>query len=699
LKVVILSSVYQPGWGVGLVISKYAQGLVANNYEVFIATPDIGEQTVAVPHVIKIGTTRKDVSTLLKAIKPDIVIANTPPYFRYIAQIDGIDCIKIAYDYGEPFPFLFTGNERHMREMVDYHKYNSWIPEFHLHICISEFIKQCAGFTASHVLHLGANHINRVNRGHQSLPGEINGLKRPIITTLCRIGEGESRYKGIDVLKNVKQQLAGLQSDKDFNFIVMGRLAQGGEAIKKDLEKNGIRVFSDVSEDFKAALLTESDVFFSPSLWEGFDLPLVEAQYLGTAAVALSTGAHPEVCPFHFSTIDEVVNQINALCANEEYRLWCAKTCENFVTRKFNWENYVPRLVSLLQDAVQQKLEGRLNRLGKPDMPGRQSTTLKKQALAKHLHRVGIEANVKEQSGIFKVECYLKTNPLVSIIIPNRDHLEDLQRCISSIVTKSTYLNYQIVIMENGSYDRRIFDYYKKLEADHENIHVYHWTGTFNYSAVNNFGVKNSNGEYLLFLNNDTEVITGSWIEEMLQFCQRPDVGAVGTKLYYPDGTIQHAGVILGIRRVAGHSHRYYPGSSAGYMNRLSIVKNVSAVTAACMMTKRTVFNEVNGFTEDLSTAFNDIDYCLKIREKGYLIIWTPYSELYHYEMQTRGTDDTPEEQARFASEFNYMRDKWGPVLDSDPYYNPNLTLEKEDFSVSPKPISKLLPRSQIVME
>jgi GT2 family glycosyltransferase len=213
-------------------------------------------------------------------------------------------------------------------------------------------------------------------------------------------------------------------------------------------------------------------------------------------------------------------------------------------------------------------------------------------------------------------------------------------------------------------------------------VRVLEWDKPFNYSAVNNYAVENSKGDYLIFLNNDTEVITNRWIEEMLMLCLRDDVGAVGAKLIYLNETIQHGGVILGLGGVAGHSHRGFSRNSQGYMKRLSIVQNLSAVSAACLMTKRKVFNEVGGFNESLVVTFNDVDFCLRLRAAGYLIVWTPFAELYHDELTSRGQEDTDEKQARFCREVKYMREKWGMILDNDPYYNPNLTREREDFSI-----------------
>lgn len=310
-----------------------------------------------------------------------------------------------------------------------------------------------------------------------------------------------------------------------------------------------------------------------------------------------------------------------------------------------------------------------------------------KKAIVDHLARLGISGKVEDGLflGSYKVTYNLNHSPIISIIIPNNDHYEDIRKCIESVINRSIYKNFEIIIVENGSKDKNTFDFYRQLEL-YTNIKVIEWDKPFNYAAVNNFAVKHTKGEVLLFLNNDVEVITSDWLERMLEHAVRKGVGAVGAKLYYPDNTVQHAGVILGIGGIAGHSHKYYSRNSHGYFNRLGIIQNLSAVTGACLMIKRKVFDEIQGFDEGYSHAFNDVDMCMKIREKGYLIIFTPYAELYHYESKTRGVEDTQEKQERFRKEIELFKEKWGHILEKgDPYYNPNLTLEKEDFSISLK--------------
>ena len=306
-----------------------------------------------------------------------------------------------------------------------------------------------------------------------------------------------------------------------------------------------------------------------------------------------------------------------------------------------------------------------------------------KKALAEHLKRMGLEAAVLDSvvPSTYKMQYAIKGNPLISILIPNKDHVHELRECIESIFTKSSYRNFEIVIIENNSKEAATFEYYKKLQTEHEHLRIVNWTGRFNFSAINNFGFKHAHGEYILLLNNDMEVITPDWLQEMLMFAQRADVGAVGAKLYYPDDTIQHAGVILGIGGVAGHSHKYFPREDLGYMGRLTYAQNLSAVTAACMMIPRHVYEEVQGLDESFEVAFNDVDFCIRIRKAGYLIVFTPYAELYHYESKSRGKEDTLEKQERFSGEVLRFQHRWENELEQgDPYYNLNLTLSSEDF-------------------
>ena len=306
-------------------------------------------------------------------------------------------------------------------------------------------------------------------------------------------------------------------------------------------------------------------------------------------------------------------------------------------------------------------------------------------AVRDHIASLGMKAEVLSTDvcpTAYRIKYEIKAYDKVSIIIPNKNHLDDLVCCISSILSKSTYPNYEIVIVDNGSDDKELFRYYDELKKDSRFV-ICSLDIPFNYSKLNNFAAKKASGKYYILLNNDIEIITPEWIEEMLMYVQRDDVGICGAKLYYPDNTIQHAGVIIGLGGVAGHCFGSVPRDSAGYLDRLVYSQDLSAVTAACLMIKASVFKEVDGLDEDnFRVAFNDVDLCLKVRDAGYLVVWTPYAEAYHYESKSRGYEDTPEKIKRFKGEVERFQKKWANVLKAgDPYYNPNLTLERGDFT------------------
>ena len=313
-----------------------------------------------------------------------------------------------------------------------------------------------------------------------------------------------------------------------------------------------------------------------------------------------------------------------------------------------------------------------------------------KDAVADHLRRHGYEhfqiTSTRAFETIFKIRYQIIGDPKISIVIANKDHLEDLKRCITSIREKSTYENYEIIVVENGSETKEIFDYYEKLKDDPQiKVVTYTDKGSFNYSKVNNFGVKEASGDYILLLNNDTQVITVNWMEELLMYAQREDVGAVGAKLYYGNKTIQHAGVVLqlGAHRTAGHSHYGQHRDNLGYMGRLCYAQDVSAVTGACLLVKKKLFEEVGGLDESFAISLNDVDFCLKLRGKGLLNVFTPFAELYHFESVSRGLDDQGEKAARYNDESERFREKWKEVLEKgDPYYNPNFSLDRSDFAL-----------------
>lgn len=306
-------------------------------------------------------------------------------------------------------------------------------------------------------------------------------------------------------------------------------------------------------------------------------------------------------------------------------------------------------------------------------------------AVQAHYDRIGVNAQVLqgEYLGLYRTRFLRERDPLISIIIPNKDHIDDLKRCMDSIEAKSTYRNYEYVIVENNSTQEETFAYYKELEETNPKAHVFYWDGPFNYSAINNFGAERAKGEYLLLLNNDTEIINPDCLEELLGYCMREDVGIVGARLYYEDDTIQHAGVVLGFGGIAGHCFVQQPRSSTGYCHRIICAQDYSAVTAACLMVSKSLFDQVGGLSEDLQVAFNDIDFCLKVRDQGKLVVYNPYAQLYHYESKSRGLEDTPEKLARFNKEIATLEQHWPDIFRRpDPYYNPNLTLDSQDFSL-----------------
>lgn len=308
-----------------------------------------------------------------------------------------------------------------------------------------------------------------------------------------------------------------------------------------------------------------------------------------------------------------------------------------------------------------------------------------RRAVQAHYERTGIHAEVfkGEYLGLYRTKFIRDHDPLISIIIPNKDHIDDLKRCMESIEQKSTYKNYEYIIVENNSTDSATFEYYKKLEAENPKVRMVYWDGVFNYSAINNYGASFAKGEYLLLLNNDTEIINPDCLEELLGYCMRKEVGAVGARLYYEDDTIQHAGVVIGFGGIAGHCFVQQKRGTTGYCHRIICAQDYSAVTAACMMVKKSAFDAVGGLSEELAVAFNDIDFCMKLRKAEYLIVYNPYAELYHYESKSRGLEDTPEKVARFNKEIATFEKKWPEILENgDPYYNPNLTLKSQDFSL-----------------
>lgn len=425
-----------------------------------------------------------------------------------------------------------------------------------------------------------------------------------------------------------------------------------------DEDRNLDAVYTDEDK-----VTTELDEHFQPHLKPDFNLDLLRSNNY--------------ICHF-FVVRRSIVQKVGGFCQefdgaqDHDFIFRCIETAEKV--------GHIPEIL----------YHWRIHKASTADNPASKMYAFDagKRAIEAHLKRTGTEGIVSHTPdlGFFRVKYPVQGQPLVSVIIPNKDEKETLKACIDSIREKTEYPNYEIIIVENNSTTDEIFQYYKELSQD-PRIRLLRWKKEFNYSAINNYGVRHANGEYLLFLNNDVTVITPGWIKELLGVCQRPEVGAAGVKLIYPDNTIQHAGCVIGLGGIAGHMFVDMPANRTGYLHKASILQDMSAVTAACMMMKRTAFEEAGGFTEKLSVAFNDVDLCLKVRKNHKLIVYDPYVQLYHMESKTRGAEDNKEKVRRFQEEIEYMRCQWIDILKKgDPYYNKNLSLTKWNYSLRPLP-------------
>ena len=316
-------------------------------------------------------------------------------------------------------------------------------------------------------------------------------------------------------------------------------------------------------------------------------------------------------------------------------------------------------------------------------------------AINEHLARGKLAARVTLVGFGYRIRYPLPdAPPLVSLIIPTRNGMPLLRQCVASILQKTTYPHYQILIVDNGSDDPATLAFLAEIGAE-ARVRVLSDPRPFNFSALNNAAVGDAEGALVALVNDDVEVITPDWLEEMASLALQPQIGAVGARLLYPDGTLQHGGVILGLGGVAGHAHKDLPRHHHGYFGRAALIQGLSAVTAACLVIRKAVYEEVGGLNEtDLAVSYNDVDFCLRVRKAGYRNVWTPYAELYHHESASRGHEDSPEKKARFAREIAYMKQQWGDMLRDDPAYSPNLTLDREDFSLAWPPRVAPLPHA-----
>ena len=361
MKILFFTCFFQQGYGVHLVIKKQLQGLLANGFkELYVAVRDFDEKENETLDenvtIFKAGSDYQSVRDIMMKVKPGIVIVHTPPYWPHIARFNEFFTIKIAYDYGDPFPTFYEGKEKKERENSDKAKYNE-MPNYHAHISISEFIKRCSGISNSIVIYCGADHADEQKNQDECNIRDYLGLGKNsfIISSLSRIGIGESFYKGFDALIRIKNLVLAKLENKNIVFIIMGKSIPKGNKIEKMLVNSGFSLLEDVDEKMKKSILKQSDIFISPSLWEGFNLPLVEAQYMGTPSLCFSIGAHPEVCPFHFVNVEELVNFIILLYDNHQLRRKYGYICRDYVKKKFKWENNVNMLINILKKCMQQK--------------------------------------------------------------------------------------------------------------------------------------------------------------------------------------------------------------------------------------------------------------------------------------------------------------------------------------------------------
>lgn len=677
-RILIISKVFSTGFGVGLVVKKQLEHLLKKGYnDLHIATSDINPSTPPIGvqlHII--NESKKDFHNFLTVFNPDIIIVHTPPYYKLVSEYEMPSCYKIAYDHGEPFPELFPLDEK-ARAKVILNK-NSALKRFQYHISISNFIKEQSGIQNSTVIYNGVDHISTIIEDNKWSPHEYLNIPKhsKIIVSLTRIGENEGLYKGYNLLILFKEKLKKLLQNETLVFVVMGKAVPKNNRAEEVFNNSGFIVLENVSEQIKTNFLKTCDLFISTSLWEGFNLPLAEAQYLGAAAISFSTGAHPEVCPYHFTSLFEMTHFSAELLKNNSLKKNVQEKGRRWVTNKFSWAKNGNALHDILCNLHSEVL---LNYCVA------ENTENKKEILHNDLKRTEKQGIIIEhpitKKPIIRYKI-INPNSLVSIIIPNKNHLDDLKNCINSIRNKSSWKNYEILIIENESNQEELFDYYKTLEKD-DRIQIISWKRAFNYSAVNNFSARYAKGEFLLFLNNDTEIITPEWIGRMVEYGQHKEIGAVGSKLLFPDKTIQHGGIVIGINEVAANMDVGKKQSDVGYLERLIHIQNCSAVTGACLLCRKEVFEEINGFDENYPIALSDVDLCLKMRKLGYRIVWTPFAELFHHEMKTRGSDDEERKILRFQSEIEYFKSKWGDfIAEGDEYYNPALSQTKTDFSL-----------------
>jgi len=481
----------------------------------------------------------------------------------------------------------------------------------------------------------------------------------------------------IDGKKRILRSLMNIRMPREMNTEV---LKIQDEYLREAINENGIVYLSDIDK-------VEDNI----SIWQG-DITRLKVDAIVNAANSQMLGCF---IPMH-SCIDNCIHTF----AGVELRNECNKKM-NRLRIRYGRDYEQPTAIPMLTDAynlpakkivhipkVLYHWRCHMNSTASNPQSKLYAFEAGARAIKAHIERMGNSLPVEKiekgvDYGIYHKYFIMKEQPLLSIIIPNKDHSDDLDLAIRSIVTKSTYKNIEFIVVENNSTEKKTFDYYEKIQKEFDNVKVVFWEREFNYSLINNFGVGYASGEYLFFLNNDIEMINPTSIEEMMWYAFRKDVGIVGARLLYNDDTIQHAGVVVGFGGVAGHTFIGLSDVENSYFHRALTLQDYSAVTAAALITKKSIFNEVGGFSEELAVAFNDIDFCMKVRSKDYLVVYNPYALFYHYESKSRGLEDSPEKIERFNRETAIFMKRWPKILaEGDPYYNPNLTLRKSNFAL-----------------
>lgn len=668
-KILFLTYRMDMGFGVDLVISKLTNYL-RNKFTISICClEDSGAWDDL--DISVVGLNIKDLQIKIDRWSPDFVVAHSSPFFEMLPCLRGA-FIRLCYEHGDPSSSFFSHDARERQLIID-NKLKFIYPNVDGVIAISKFIANDIGWPQAKIILNGADHVLPSHNAEYCKKNSTGVLR---VGTLMRLGSGESFYKGKDLFIELAEKL--LAEKLPIEFFLMGK---GTDDDALELRKKNISVLLNASEFEKISYLQDLDVFISPSQWEGFNLPIVEAMSLGTVGWAFDTGAHPEVTPFIANSMFELVNMLKEYMVNRELLSLHSNLAHDFVLKNFTWNNAADEFANYLNKFLNEQ------EIDVGDFVYNQENKLQ------HINVILDNQNINAcvSSGLFEPSVNilygLDDYPLVSIIIPFKDKPSLLEGCLGSIFELTTYTNFEVICIDNNSIELTTFEAIERLSLISSKVSFHRFDEEFNYSRINNYAVKNFvHGEHIVFLNNDIQIITPNWIEVLLSFSQQNDVGAVGCKLYYANDNVQHAGVVLGLNGLVGHAFRGAPRESlSGYRKLAFVNREVSIVTAACLMLKTHVFQELNGFDEvNLKIDFNDVDLCLRLQEKGYRNIFTPFCEAYHYESISRGAAVSDSEMIRFQKEVDYMKLRHAEILsDGDQYYHKNLAVNSEDYQLN----------------